>query len=227
MLIFVGTWLTPLISSLCLTTFPAPWALRLGLPSRTPQSTRHPSASSHLLPLGPPKPCSFQCCPTSQWSLLCCVVTYPLLLYLCCHPTPPDAAAPRSPALTPTSWTFPSGDPAAFSSRIPFRLPDPFHLAKDCRISVLELYLLPHPMGAHGWAILPTRHLSSPSLQRCPSPRPLVQTKSTHRRQASCWGTVPAGFDCIKCAGGADRPTGTKGFQGVGAGGGAEAGLWP
>lgn len=220
MLIFARTWLTPLISSLRLTTFPAPWALRLGLPSN-PQSTRHPSASSHLLPLGPPRPCSFQCCPSPHFpvvpALLCCHLSPPALLMLSPHPSP-DAAAPRSPALTPTSWTFPSGDPADFSSRIPFRLPDPFHLAKDCRISVLDLYLLPHPMGAHGWAILPTRHLSSPSLQRCPSPRPLVQTKSTHRNQASCWGTVPAGFDCIKCAGGADRPTRTKGFQGVGAG---------
>lgn len=182
-------------ASLCFLTLASSWSPKALFLSMLPPSP---------LPCGP---CSAVLSPIPSCST-----------YVVTPPPTPHAAAPRSPALTPTSWTFPSGDPAAFSSRIPFRLPDPFHLTKDCRISVLELYLLPHPMGAHGWAILPTRHLSSPSLQRCPSPRPLVQTKSTHRRQASCWGTVPAGFDCIKCAGGAERPTRTKGFQGVGAG---------
>lgn len=129
-------------------------------------------------------------------------------------------------------WTFPSSDPAAFSSRIKSpRLPNPFHSDKDCRISVLELCcclllpLLPHSMEARGWAILPTRHLSNPSLRRCPSPRPLIQTKSTYRPQASCW--VPAGFDYTECAGGADRPTRTTGICIVGEGWGAEAGLRP
>lgn len=153
--LFAGTWMPPfLFHTLACPPFPNPWSLGLGLCPRAPATPLlgRPQFSSSLSPFA---------------LLLSPLLPSPTAPALCCHPTLPDAGAPKPPPLMPPSGLLPlviqQPSQVEFLSQTPLS-----PLEEDCRVSQSwrtpssslclcpHLPFPPHSIRAHCWAILPS-----------------------------------------------------------------------